>query len=70
MSKEVEFYNVELRVHFERDGEDDYTEDDYEFKTKSEAIKFARKNGANVHDIRVYYKDTTGMGNTSDSIWY
>jgi len=69
MLKEVEFYNVELRVHFERQGEDDYTEDDYEFKTKSEALAFAKKNASEVHDVREYYKDEDGNGNSSKSIW-
>jgi hypothetical protein len=57
MSREIDEYNVELRVHFERDGEDDYTEDDYQFKTEEEAMKFANKNAGEVHDVLVYYKD-------------
>jgi hypothetical protein len=57
MSKEVENYNVELRVHFERDGEDDYTEDDYQFDTREEAMKFANKYAGEVHDVLEYYKE-------------
>tara|TARA_R110000772_G_scaffold245860_2_gene359431 strand:- start:128 stop:337 length:210 start_codon:yes stop_codon:yes gene_type:complete len=69
MSREVEFYNVELRVHFERQGEDDYTEDDYEFDTRKKAMTFANENAGEVHDVREYYKDTDGYGNSSKSIW-
>ena len=64
MAKEVDHYNVELRVHFERQGEDDYTEDDYEFPTEAEAMKFAKKNSGEVHDVRVYYVE-----GGSESIW-
>lgn len=68
MSK-VDHYNVELRVHFERQGEDDYTEDDYEFDTKTEAMQFAKKNAGQVHDVREYYEDLDGHGMRSKSIW-
>jgi len=64
MAKEVEEYNVELRVHFERDGEDDYTEDDYQFATKKEAMKFANENAGEVHDVLEYY-----VGGGNKSIW-
>jgi hypothetical protein len=69
MSKEVDHYNVELRVHFERNGEDDYTEDDYQFDTRKEAMTFANENGGECHDVREYYKDTDGHGMPSKSIW-
>ena len=64
MGKEVENYNVELRVHFERDGEDDYTEDDYQFATKKEAMQFANENVGEVHDVLEYY-----VGGGNKSIW-
>jgi len=64
MNKTVDHYNVELRVHFERNGEDDYTEDDYQFKTEEEALKFANKNAGKVHDVRVYYNN-----DENKSIW-
>ena len=63
MSRQVDYYNVEVRVHFERNGEDDYSEDDYQFKTEEEAMKFANESGE-VHDVLVYYKD-----GSNKSIW-
>ena len=61
----IENYNVELRFHFENGyGEDDYTEEDYQFETKSEAMAFAKKNAGKVHDVREYYVD-----GGSKSIW-
>jgi len=55
---EKDHWNVELRVHFERNGEDDYTEDDYGFDTEAEAVKFARENAGEVHDVLFYPKGT------------
>ena len=51
---EKDLYIVEIRVH---DDEGDYTEQDYEFDTRQEAIAFARKKG-NVHAIYFYKAGT------------
>ena len=45
-------YSVELRQYSE-DG-DDYSEDYYEFETRSEAITFASKNRSQVHSVLDY----------------
>lgn len=47
-------YVVEIRVH---DDEGDYTEQDYEFETRAEALSFARNKG-NVHAIYFYKAGT------------
>ena len=45
-------YSVELRKYSE-DG-DDYSEDHYEFETRSEAITFASENRGQVHSVLDY----------------
>ena len=64
--EEKDFWNVELRVHFERNGEDDYTEDDYEFDNEKEAMKFANENAGDVHDVLFY---AAGTDCNPKSIW-
>ena len=54
MALDKDEYIVEIRVH---DDEGDYSEEDYDFDTKAEAIAFARKKG-NVHSIYFYPKGT------------
>ena len=45
-------YSVELRQYSE-DG-DDYSEDHYEFETRSEAITFASENRSQVYSVLDY----------------
>jgi hypothetical protein len=45
-------YSVELREHTE--SGDDYTEEHYDFDTKSEAVAFARKYIGELHSILDY----------------
>lgn len=60
-------YTVELRNHYENGyGEDDYTEDHYDFDTKSEAMKFAQKNYGSLHSVGVYTPDGKGRMNYED----
>jgi hypothetical protein len=48
--EEKDLYVVEIRIH---DDEGDYSENDYEFETRSEAFAFAKEKG-NVHEIYYY----------------
>ena len=48
-------YSVELREHTE--SGDDYTEEHYDFETKEDAVKFARKYIADLHSILDYGKE-------------
>jgi len=48
-------YVVELRHHFENGhGEDDYTEEDYDFTDKAKAIEFAKKNTSTLHGVYIF----------------
>jgi len=65
MVGDKDYWNVEIRVHYENgDGEDDYTEEDYQFDSKSEAMAFAKKRSGNVHDV-LYYQN----GREPRSFW-
>ena len=66
MEEKRDMWNVELRHHFERNGEDDYTEDDYQFYSRKEAMEFAKKNAGKVHDV-LFYK--AGTNHSPTSIW-
>ena len=57
-------WNVELRVHTE-DG-DDYSEEDFQFDSREEAMKFANDNAGDVHDVLFY---AAGTNSNPKSIW-